>query len=214
MGWPLLENGVWLSHAAGASMRARAALFLDRDGVVIADSGYVSVPRDVRLLPGAAEMIRHANQHDIPVVVVTNQSGIDRKLFDWDDFAAVEARIADLLKAQGAAIDGIAACPFHPDFTKDYGPDHAEWRKPGAAMILALAEGLNLDRARSWLAGDRPTDIAAAREGGLAGAIQVTDAGDDAAVATDDDFTAMTANSVDAAGDLLARALLAERPEG
>lgn len=124
---------------------ARPALFLDRDGVIIRDTGFPSAAATVVLVLGTAAIIKAANAAAVPVLVVTNQSGIDRGLLDWDDFAAVEARIADLLAAEGAATDATAACPFHPDHTAGYDKTHARWRKPQPGMITALAERLNID---------------------------------------------------------------------
>jgi D-glycero-D-manno-heptose 1,7-bisphosphate phosphatase len=169
--WPIEPPGVWLAVAAPRAAAPRAALFLDRDGVVIEDRHFVSDPEDVALVPGAGELIAAANRAGTPACVASNQSGIDRGLFGWAEFAAVEAEIAARLAREGARLDGVAACPFHPDFTPGYDARLAEWRKPGAAMISALAERLNLDLARSWLVGDRARDAEAAKRAGLAGAV-------------------------------------------
>lgn len=149
----------------------RPALFLDRDGTVVEDAHFLSDPEQVRLIDGMAELISTANQAAVPVCVVTNQSGIDRGLFDWAAFAAVQARIERLLALKGAAIDGLAACPFHPDFTPDYSERHADWRKPNPGLITALAELMKLDLAASWLVGDQSRDVEAADAAGLKGSI-------------------------------------------
>jgi D-glycero-D-manno-heptose 1,7-bisphosphate phosphatase len=122
-----------------------------------------------------------ANGAQVPVLVVTNQSGIDRGLFGWDAFAAVEDRIAALLAAEDATLDAIAACPFHPDFTPGYGPAQARYRKPEAGLITELSEALGIALSDSWMVGDQPRDMEAARTAGLAGGIMV---GDPAAAAT------------------------------
>ncbi len=170
---PITEDGIWLDIRMERLTEARPALFLDRDGVIVPDTGFLSDPDTVTLMPGAAALIAAANRKAVPVAVVTNQSGIDRGLFDWTVFAAVQQNIERLLALHGAAIDALAACPFHPDFTDGYGAEHGAWRKPGPKMIRALADALNLDCARSWLIGDRPRDIEAARAAGLAGAVYV-----------------------------------------
>lgn len=151
------------------------ALFLDRDGVIVHDTGFLTDPSIVELVPGVAPLIKRMNDSHIPVLVVTNQSGIDRGLLGWADFNAVEARIARLLVAEGAATAATAACPFHPDHTTGYDRTHAHWRKPEAGMILALADSLGIDLAGSCLIGDRLRDIEAAQKAGLAGGFLLAD---------------------------------------
>jgi histidinol-phosphate phosphatase family protein len=118
---------------------ARAAVFLDRDGTIIEDTGYVADPAAVRLLPGAAAAIARLNRAGLPAIVVTNQSGIARGLLDEAAYAAVARRLESLLGAEGARLDGDYYCPHHPDFT---GP--CECRKPGALLYCqaAAAHGL------------------------------------------------------------------------
>lgn len=171
--WPIVSPGVWIDLRMSPRSAPCPALFLDRDGVIIRDTGYVADPDDVRLLPGAARLIRAANRASIPVLVITNQSGIDRGLFGWDQFAAVEACITELLAHDGASVDAVAACPFHPDHTTDFGPLHARWRKPGPGLLEALAKALNIALSRSWLVGDQERDAEAAMRAGLAGALLI-----------------------------------------
>ena len=174
--WPIEPPGVWLElRGPSPSGAPRPGLFLDRDGVVVEDADYLADPRRAVLVAGAAEMIAAANCARVPVCVVTNQSGIDQGLYGWAEFAAVEAEIARLLAARGARIDAVAACPFHPEASAGFGAEHAAWRKPGPAMIDALAARLRIDRARSWLVGDRGRDVAAAKGAGLSGAIIMTE---------------------------------------
>ena len=174
--WPIVPPGIWLDTRMAPQTMPRPALFLDRDGVIVRDVGYLSEPAKVKLVPETAALIKAAQAACIPVLVVTNQSGIDRGLFGWNDFAAVEARIADLLTATGVTTAATAACPFHPDHTADYDKTHASWRKPGPRMITALADRLNIDVTGSWLIGDRLRDVEAARNAGLAGGILIGDA--------------------------------------
>ena len=155
--------------------RSRPALFLDRDGVIIRDTGYPFDPATVALVPGITEVIKAANSANVPVLVVTNQSGIDRGLLGWNDFSAVEAGIADLLATAGVATGATAACPFHPNHTAGYDELHAQWRKPSPGMITALADRLNIDLPGSWLIGDQLRDLEAARNAGLVGGILATD---------------------------------------
>lgn len=172
-GWETVPPGIRLCLSAEPLRTAGAGLFLDRDGVIVRDPGYLRRAEDVRLIDGAAELIRTANGAGIPVLVATNQSGIARGLFGWEGFEAVQAEISAQLAASGARLDGVAACPFHPDFTPDYGPEQAQYRKPAPGMIDLLAKRLNIDKAASWMVGDRSRDIKAARAAGLAGGILV-----------------------------------------
>jgi D-glycero-D-manno-heptose 1,7-bisphosphate phosphatase len=211
--WPIVAPGIWLDIRVSPLAMPRPALFLDRDGVIVHDTGYLSDPAKVALVPGTAALIRAANAVGVPVLVVTNQSGIDRGLLDWVDFAAVEARIADLLAAAGATTDATAACPFHPDHTAGYDKTHARWRKPGPGMITALADRLKIDLPGSWLIGDQLWDIEAARNAGLAGGILTGDPiRPDRALELDNlaqsGFTPHAARSADAAMALLKPTIL------
>ena len=138
---------------------ARPAVFLDRDGTLIEDLHYLGDPAGVALLPGAAEAVRRLNAGGWLVVLVTNQSGIGRGSFTEGDYAAVHRRLADLLAAEGARLDGEYHCPLAPG-----DPDPHHLRKPGAGMYLRAAAEHRIDLARSWLVGDRVRDVAAARE--------------------------------------------------
>src|SRR5690349_1158309 len=93
---------------------ARRAAFLDRDGTIIEDVNYISRPDQVRLRPNAAEAIALLNEHGVPVVVVTNQSGIARGMFTVADYEAVRDRVAQVLGAHGARIDASYFCPHYP----------------------------------------------------------------------------------------------------
>src|SRR5262249_36765011 len=111
------------------AMTARAAAFLDRDGTIIRDASYVRDPADVALLPRAADAIRRLNAARIPVIVVTNQSGISRGLLTRDDYERVRRRIDALLSAKGARIDATYVCPHFPEIT-----GACECRKPGLKL--------------------------------------------------------------------------------
>ena len=136
----------------------RPAVFLDRDGTIIEDVSFVGKPEQVRLLPGAAAAIRRLNDAGVPVVVVTNQSGIARGFFTAADYESVAARIARMLEKEEARIDATYMCPHHPDFT---GP--CECRKPGPLLFRRAAADHALDLARSWFIGDRLRDVLPAR---------------------------------------------------
>lgn len=133
----------------------RPAAFLDRDGTLMYDVAYAADPDQVRLLPGAAATVRRLNELGVPVVVVTNQSGIARGLVTDAQYAAVRDRLDALLSAEGARIDRSYHCPHHPEFGQD-----CECRKPGPLLYAQAAQALDLDPARSLYAGDRWRDVA------------------------------------------------------
>lgn len=135
----------------------RHAVFLDRDGTIIEDVNYIVSPEHVRLVPGVGAAIRRLNEASIPVVVVTNQSGIARGLFDHSDYERVHKRIEQLLWAEDAWIDATYMCPHHPDFT---GP--CDCRKPGTLLFLRAADDLGIDLRQSWFVGDKLRDVSPA----------------------------------------------------
>lgn len=160
-------------------MSGARGVFLDRDGTIVEDPGFLSDPDDVRLLPGAAAAIARLNAAGLPVVVVTNQSGIARGLYGESDYLRVAARIAELLEAEGARLDLQLHCPHHPDVS---GP--CDCRKPGPALYERAARQLDLDLSASWFVGDRLRDLEAARRfGGHAVHVQSGSRLDDDAVA-------------------------------
>jgi D-glycero-D-manno-heptose 1,7-bisphosphate phosphatase len=171
-GHPLNADGVWCEVLA-ATMPGRPALFLDRDGVVIEETEYLCRVEDIVLISGAAKIVAAANKCGIPVVVVTNQAGVGRGYYGWDDFAAVQHALVAGLAADGARVDAVYACAHHPQGKEAFAhPDHPA-RKPNPGMLLQAASDLSLDLKRSWLVGDKAIDVEAARRAGLAGALHV-----------------------------------------
>lgn len=135
----------------------RRGIFLDRDGTIIRDTHYLKDPNDVVLLPEAAGALRRFNYVFIPVIVVTNQSGIARGMLTEADYEAVKGRMEDLLSERGAFVDATYHCPHHPDIT---GP--CDCRKPGLALYERARAERSVDPASSVFIGDRWRDIAAA----------------------------------------------------
>jgi len=154
-------------------MKLRRAAFLDRDGTIIRDTGFVRDPRSVALIPGAAEAIKRLDEAGWVVVVVTNQSGIARGLLTIEDYEAVAARLDTLLSEHGAHLDATYMCPHHPEVT---GP--CDCRKPGLKHYLAAAERFGLDFTASIFVGDRASDIEAAALLGGTGLLLGRDASD------------------------------------
>ncbi len=130
------------------------ALFLDRDGVIIKDVHHISDPELVEICPGAFELIHCANQSRWPVVVVTNQSGISRGLFDWTSFDRVNERMISLL-GTSASISAIFANGLPP------GSPSQSWRKPSPLMLIEATKYLNIDISQSIMVGDRLSDLQA-----------------------------------------------------
>ena len=150
---------------------ASAAVFLDRDGTIVEDQGFLHEPGKVRLLPGAAQAIHDLNQSGFLVITVSNQSGIARGHYTAADYEAVQRRLAELLASHEARLDASYFCPHHPDFT---GP--CACRKPGVKLFQDARAALGIDFARSWWVGDRLSDVEPARA--LRGRASLVDTGD------------------------------------
>jgi D-glycero-D-manno-heptose 1,7-bisphosphate phosphatase len=137
----------------------RRAVFLDRDGTIIAEKDYLSDPDAVELLPGAAQALRLLHDAGFALVVVTNQSGIARGMYGLEDYQSVARHLGDLLEARGVLLDATYFCPHHPDVT---GP--CVCRKPATGLFRAAARDLGIDLSRSFFVGDRLRDVLPARE--------------------------------------------------
>jgi D-glycero-D-manno-heptose 1,7-bisphosphate phosphatase len=158
----------------------RPALFLDRDGIINVDHGYVHRREQFEFVPGIFALARHAAEVGWPVVVVTNQAGIGRGLFNEAAFADLTHWMCARFAAERAPIARVYHCPYHPEFGLGaYRLDHP-WRKPRPGMILQAAADLGLDLPASALVGDKPSDIVAAAAAGVGLRILVgtVDAGD------------------------------------
>jgi D-glycero-D-manno-heptose 1,7-bisphosphate phosphatase len=164
------DAGLWCEISA-ADFADRAALFLDRDGVIIEDSRYLGRPENLRLLPGAAEAIARCNRLAIPVVLVSNQSGIARGYYDWTAFQSVQAALAAALAESAARLDAILACGHHATGKPPLDVADHPWRKPNPGMLVAAGKRMRLDLSRSWIVGDRVSDLAAGRAAKLAGGV-------------------------------------------
>ena len=136
-----------------------AAVFLDRDGTVMEDAHYIKSPTQVRLLPGAGAAVRRINDAGIPVIVVTNQSGIARGIFSVKDYEAVRTRFESLLRDEGAHIDASYYCPHLPD-----DPPVCNCRKPGTQMFEQAIADFKLSPADVAYIGDRWRDVAVSKK--------------------------------------------------
>ena len=155
-------------------MTSRPAVFLDRDGTLTDEVGYVNHPSRLRLLPRSAEAIRRLNAAAVPAVVVTNQAGIARGYFSQDVLDTVNATLVTRLAEAGARLDGIYVCPHHPTEGEPPYRARCECRKPKPGLLRRAAAELGLDLARSTMIGDKPSDLVPGREVGAATVLVLT----------------------------------------
>lgn len=137
----------------------RPAVFLDRDGTINEQMGYINHVSRFHLLAGVGAAIRRLNEHNIPVVVVTNQSGLARGYFPASLLDQVHQLMQAQLAAEGARIDGLYVCPHHPEAKEERYRVRCDCRKPGTGLLEQAAREMDLDLARSFMVGDRWSDL-------------------------------------------------------
>jgi D-glycero-D-manno-heptose 1,7-bisphosphate phosphatase len=152
----------------------RAAVFLDRDGTINEQMGYINHLSRFHLLPGVAAAIRLLNEQAIPVIVVTNQSGLARGYFPETLLDEVHAAMTARLLAEGARLDGVYVCPHHPEAKEERYRQECGCRKPKPGLFLQAAKEHDLDINRSYVVGDRWSDIKAAAACGARGVLVLT----------------------------------------
>jgi D-glycero-D-manno-heptose 1,7-bisphosphate phosphatase len=152
----------------------RSAVFIDRDGTLTEEVGYVNHPSRLRLLPRSAEAIRRLNAAGVAAVVVTNQAGIARGYFSEDVLHAVnDAMVAQLARA-GARLDGVFVCPHHPTEGRPPWRAVCECRKPRPGLLLRAARELGLDLGASTMVGDKASDLVPGRAVGARAVLVLT----------------------------------------
>ncbi len=140
-------------------MNLKPAIFLDRDGTINLDTGYVKNPDEVFLLEGVAEGIRKLKDgFGFKIIVISNQAGVSKGLMTFEDVEVVNAKINELLQNEGTCVDAFYYCPFHPDNDP---PGRTICRKPSPFMILKAAKEHNIDLNKSYMIGDKVSDVEA-----------------------------------------------------
>ncbi|HEX3559610.1 MAG TPA: HAD family hydrolase [Pyrinomonadaceae bacterium] len=153
---------------------ARRAVFIDRDGTISEEVGYVNHVSRYRVFPFAAEAVRTLNERGWLAVLVTNQAGVARGYFEENLIGAVHQLLSDELERGGARLDAIYYCPHHPSVGEPPYRQDCDCRKPKPGLLLRAARELNLDLARCWMVGDRHSDTELARNAGVRSAFVLT----------------------------------------
>ncbi|MDH4193293.1 MAG: HAD family hydrolase [Nitrospirota bacterium] len=151
----------------GLSIRPGSAVFVDRDGTLNQDSGYVTSPDQLVLFPGVPQAIARLNQLGVLVLMVTNQSAIGRGMMTMEDLTNIHGRLAALIRPYGARIDGIFSCPHLPQ-------DDCGCRKPKRGLIDQAVDRFSLDLSKCYLVGDKRSDLEVAQKVAVPGVLVMT----------------------------------------
>lgn len=152
----------------------RPAVFLDRDGTISEEVGYISDPKQLRLIPGAAEAIGRLNRRGLPAILVTNQSGAARGLYGEETIQAVLGAFQDMLAAAGAHLDAVYYCPHLPGGSVPGYARVCRCRKPEPGLLQRAAMEHGLDLERSFMIGDKLTDLLAGWRAGCRSILVLT----------------------------------------
>lgn len=143
----------------GGRLNKRFGVFLDRDGTITEEAGYLTDSKRLKLIPGSAEAIALLNRFKIPAVVATNQAGVARGYFEEFMVKECNRKLKDMLRRLGAKLDAIYYCPHHPDVGIPPYRKNCDCRKPKPGMLLRAAKKFNLDLSKSYVIGDKATDL-------------------------------------------------------
>lgn len=150
------------------------AVFLDRDGTLNEDIGYVSDPEDLLIYPCAAEAVRLLNQAGLKVIVVTNQSGVARGLYTEERLRQIHAKLREKMLEAGARIDDFYYCPHHPDLGDSRYRRQCECRKPRPGLLIRASREHDIDLPASYVIGDKAGDMGLAANVGAQGILVLT----------------------------------------
>ena len=193
---------------------AGPALFLDRDGVIIEDTRFLARAEDIARPARRRRRHRPLQSSGNSGRLVSNQSGIARGFYDWRGFHDVQAALSTSLEQAGGRLDAVLACAHYAEGQAPFNVADHDWRKPNPGMILAAGRQMKVDLPRSWIVGDRASDLAAGRNAGLRGGVLVPAAGREGErigaveLATDHFIVEFAASLADA----VASAFIAARP--
>ncbi|MHB1697677.1 MAG: D-glycero-alpha-D-manno-heptose-1,7-bisphosphate 7-phosphatase [bacterium] len=148
-------------------MKKNKCVFLDRDGVLIRDVGYLKTPEDIIILPGTIEALKDLRSDGFLLIIVTNQAGIAKGFFTPYDLTAVNDRLLEIYKGRGIIIDDLYFCPHHENGVVEPYNIKCSCRKPETGMILKGVEKFNIDTDKSFMVGDKDSDILLAKNSGL-----------------------------------------------
>jgi D-glycero-D-manno-heptose 1,7-bisphosphate phosphatase len=152
----------------------KRAVFLDRDGTINTEVGYLNHPDQVELIPRAGAAIKLLNKAGFTVIVITNQAGIAKGLVREELLPAIHQKLAQLLARQGAAIDGFYYCPHHPEGVVEQYRITCDCRKPLSGMLLRAAGEFSIDLSASYVIGDKSCDIELGRNAGARSILVLT----------------------------------------
>ena len=155
------------------------AVFMDRDGTIIDELGYLKDPNDLNIIPGAVDAIRLINRAQLKAVIVTNQSGVARGYFSEETLEKIHKRLKERLMKEGAYIDAIYYCPHHPNEGHPKYRKTCNCRKPYPGMLDMAAKDLTVDLERSYVIGDKIIDMSLAHRVGAKGLLVLTGYGKD-----------------------------------
>jgi D-glycero-D-manno-heptose 1,7-bisphosphate phosphatase len=157
------------------------AVFLDRDGTIVVERGYITVPQMIELIPGAAAAIVRLRQEGWKVFVATNQGAVGKGMITEEELGEINFRMVSMLGAEGAELDGIYVCPHHPEGTVPEFSMECDCRKPRPGMLERAASENGLDLSQCVMIGDTRRDLEAARSAGARGILVLTGHGSDTA---------------------------------
>lgn len=137
--------------------------FLDRDGVINEDRGYISIIQDFKIFPGTAKAIKLLNDNNFLVILITNQAGVGRGLISLKQLEAIHLYLKKIIKKDGGVINDIFFCPYHPIYGLGKYKKNTKDRKPGSGMIKKAIQKWKIDPKKSFMIGDKRTDLLSAK---------------------------------------------------
>ncbi len=164
--------GLWSEIISKSKkLEYRPALFLDRDGTIVKEEKYLHDPLKIKINNNICSLISECNLLHIPVIEITNQSGIGRGKYSWNEFNKTEKEIRKILSLHDAHINMLCACAFHQDAKSTYKIKEHPWRKPNSGMIEEAANIFNINLQMSWVIGDNISDIQSGLNAGIKGGV-------------------------------------------